>query len=583
MKFETSRSRAAVAALALTACTGSIGVDEASPDGHGNAGHGGGQSVAGAGGRTQGGGGATSAAPVEAAPAHVRRLSATELRNSAGDVLLGGKRPVATFSDETLPHAFSNLSDALSVPVEFASELQSFAEQTAAAATAPANLATILPCASKATDAASATSCVGQLLDGVGLRLYRRPLSADDRASLTTVYAEARAAGADFPQAAATVIEAMLQSPGFLFRTELGVGGARVTDTIVSLNSYEMASALSYAIWGSAPDAALLEAAANGRLGTPAEIEAQAKRLAADPKATAVLEDFLLQWTELDEVPKASKPVKEFTSSLATAMLDEAKAYVGNVVAGEATLERLLTSRATVTNRELGALYGVPTAGLGAALQPAQMDGSKRAGLFGLAGFMTVHTKGEFTPIYPGKFVRTRLLCQELGVAPPNIPPPAPPSPTVSTRERYADHASNAGCAACHKLMDPIGFGFERFDAIGRYRMTEDGGFALTGSGSLVGSDTDGPFTGPVELASKLAGSTVARSCMAAQLLEWAVGRAVASPESRTPADEPTIAALGKQATAGLADARAMLVAVTATDAFRFRDVSGLPAGGKQQ
>jgi hypothetical protein len=540
------------------------------------------------GGAAGGGGGPTSgpqtAGPLkDAAPARVRRLTARELRSSVGDVFFGGKAPAATFGREELPHAFDNLADALSVPLDFAADLQAFAEKVGA--DVAASLPTLSPCDAKGTEEACAT----KFIDTFGPRLYRRPLPVEARATLVEVYQGARKAGADLGKGIAAIVEAMVQSPYFVFRTELGEGGTPASGRdgkdgkIVRLGPYEIASALSYFLWSSTPDQPLLDAAKAGKLSSQAEIEAQARRMLEDPRAKETLRELFMQWFELDETTNASKPNAEFTPAIAAAMAAEARAFLTEVVDKEASVSSLLTSRSTFVNADLAKLYGLPATGMAAELKPATMDGTRRAGIFGLAAFMTVQTRGEFSPIFLGKFVRTKMLCQTLADAPPNVPPPPPASTKVSTRDRFKAHTDNAGCAACHTLMDPIGFSFERFDAMGRYRESERGGFALTGEGALTGTDVDGPFVGPVELGKKLAASASVRRCMAGQIAEFALGRAVATPTNRLPIDDRTLDALMGQAKsgAGVVDARALMAAVATSDSFLYRDVSGLPAGGK--
>ncbi len=517
-------------------------------------------------------GGAGSQAPVsppkQAPPARVRRLSGEEINNSIADVLLGGQPLERPLAPEIFAHAFDNEIANLGVPLQFAQDLQETAER--AAAQAAKNLASLVDCNPTAK---GEPACAAQTVDELGLQLYRRPVAPAEKTDLVATFTAARKI-VPYPQAIGTVLEAMLQSPNFIFRPELGAPGKPAK--VAPLEPYETASALSYLLWRSAPDRALLDAARSGALRHPAGVAAEARRLAADPKARRGLRSFLMQWLELSDPARVSKDpqlVPGFSPELMAALFRETELFVDDVLWSRGgTLNALLTSNATFVNADSAKLYGL--AGVtGKELRPATVDARQRSGVLTQPAFLASHIPGNaFGPIGLGQFVRTRLLCQPLPPPPPDIPPLPAATRTSSTRERFAMHASRAECASCHALMDPIGFGFERFDPLGRYREREPNGVALTGEGEIKNADVAGAFVGPAALAGKLLASGEVRACMAAQALRFATGRDVIDRAARVDADEKAIA----RAAAGALNLRELLVAMATSEAALYRDTTNV-------
>ena len=354
-----------------------------------------------------------------------------------------------------------------------------------------------MPC----NPAGAEDACADQFIKTFGKRAFRRPLGPEDIAGLTAVYKPGAAEGG-FASGIELVISTILQSPSFVYRVELGQKQGSIAGA-VKLTPYEVASRLSYFIWGTMPDQALFEAADAGKLGNAEGIAAQVERMMKDPRARSTLVAFNQRLFGTDIIDDASKDpmvYPQFNEELKASMKAEFRAFVEDALFdGDGRLETLLTSRTTFVDAALAALYGVPAPG-GAGLQKVQLDGTQRAGLLTSVGLLTAHTLSDTSaPIIRGKFIRERLLCTELAEPPPGLEVMAPtPKPGSTTRQLLEQHATDPSCTACHDLMDPIGFGYGNFDGIGRWRTTEEGK-AIDSSGRLSGTDVDGeyPRAGP--------------------------------------------------------------------------------------
>ena len=310
-------------------------------------------------------------------------------------------------------------------------------------------------------------------------------------------------------------LQGMLQSPRFLYRVEVGTGEA-VGANAVSLSSFEIAARLSYIFWNTLPDAELTRWAAAGGSMTKDGIVAQLPRVLGDPKGQEIVRSFLEGLIGLPGLPYAVKdptvyPDWTAVPTLPASMQGQARAFFDYVLnSQDGRLAPLLTSSRVFVNSDLASYYGA--AGQGT-LEALDLPPGKASGLLTLPALMTLMAKpDESWPIYRGKFVREALMCEELPPPPPNIPKPPDVQSGVSTRQRLSEHETNPACSGCHSLMDPIGFGFENYDGIGRFRTT-DGDQPIDSSGNIAQpSDVQGPFNGVAALATKLAGSTQARA-----------------------------------------------------------------------
>jgi hypothetical protein len=396
-------------------------------------------------------------------------------------------------------------------------------------------------------------ACLSAWISSFGARAWRRPLSAEEVARLEG-YALAEP---DRAQGVSVALQVMLASPSFLYRSEIGAprGDRYVLDDV------EVASALSYFLWGGPPDEALSADARAGALATGEGREAAARRMASDPRARAAVRRFALAWLGVEPlatVAKSDAMFPAFDEALRAAMREETADFVEAVVFGGGRFLDLLTARWTVADAPLRALYGLP-AGEGRVDLPAE-----RAGVLGHASILAVQAHSDQTsPIRRGLFVRQRLLCESFA------PPPAAAGgvpdvdPSATTRERFAQHAADPACATCHRFIDPLGFGFEAFDAVGAHRTTEHG-LPIDASGELrdvegQGSGTTTPFASLPELGDALAASEAAPACFVAQVVRFALGADVR-------VDDPRLASLQARFEASGGDILDLWVAVAGSD-----------------
>lgn len=523
---------AALTAWACAACAGAGGrgagntdVDGARSGSRGNAGTGSGTAGdgAGAGGTDALGGGAESGGapcpPDQVGTRTLHRLTPRQYDNTIAELVGLSGSWGAGFPADAVIDGFANEASSLVVSPLLADKLRDAAEDIAARV----ELSRLSPCATTAADA----SCTRELVQSFGERAFRRPLTDAD----VERYVALAATAGSFEAGVRLVVTAMLQSPHFLYRRELGTPSA---GELYALDDFEIASELSYVLWQSMPDAALFEAARAGALHTPEQIADAALRMIEAPAARETVRAFVLEWLGLDAiatVPKDPARFPELDAALRASMLREVERFVDHAMfERDGSLAGLLTSPTSFVDETLAAHYGVPLDPVAPAdasgLRPVELAAQERAGILTLAGTMMRHARSnDSSPVHRGKLVRERLLCQVPPPPPPGIvvqPPPVDPEKTA--RERYAAHSELQPCAGCHVLMDPIGFGFERFDGIGRYRDQENGQPIDVHGEILYSEGTDGAFEGTLQLAQALANSQEVRACYASKWLRFAYG-----------------------------------------------------------
>lgn len=562
--------------LVLFACTGQIngGPSRSGGNGNGNGDTGGtpprGTGGTGNPGGTGGAGGGSTTPQDDPGTAVFRRLSRTEYNNTVRDLLGDGTAPANAFPPDTESFK-SGFYRAGPISAVDANRLLEASERLATEAVR-SRLGMLLPCNPVPAAAADQDRCAQQFITQFGRRAYRRPLVTEESRALADYYAAQRLIpGQDFPGAIRMVIAAMLMSPNFLYRWELGPKAAIREGNLLRFNGYEMASRLSYFLWASMPDDALLAAAEKNELSTPAQLEAAARRLLADGRARDAVADFFVQWLDVTGLPELTKNTaryKSYSPEVAQSMLAEVREYGAHLMTrGDGRLETLLTSTATFLDARLAGVYGVGGV-TGTALGPANLDGKQRSGILTTAAFLAAHgSADESHPVKRGKTLADRLLCIDLPLPPDAVPDPADPAPNLSTRERFAEHGKNICARSCHEVLDPLGFAFEHYDAIGGYR-TEDGGKPVNASDSLVLDGTRRQFANAIELSSLLAQSNDVRSCMARQWLRFALRRI------ENDGDAASLAAARDAFQKKSNDIRELLVALVKTRAFTHRKAS---------
>lgn len=503
------------------------------------------------------------AQPIPRTP--LRRLTRFEYQNAARDLLRVDASAAQDLPADEITNSFDNNAGVLTVSSLHAEKYVLVSE--ALAKQAVADVPTHTACAAGLDEQA----CALEFAKAFGRRAFRRPTTAEDEQSLMSAYRAGREGGSH-AEGIEVMIRAALQSPNFLYRLETtSIADARPQ---VPVSQFELATRLSFLIWGSGPDDALLDAAAAGELGTKAQVAAKAREMLAEPRARAAITHFFRHWTgaqRLQITTKSTRDFPAFSPAAKAGMLSELPAFVEDVLwSGDHSLKSLLTASVGFVNAELASIYGVAAPASSGALARIELPIEQgRAGLLTQAGFLAVQAHPDQTsPVLRGKFVRAMLLCE---------PPPPPPadvdislpemSAGATARERLASHLIAPSCTTCHTLMDPIGLAFESFDAIGQHRDSE-GGQPLDLSGEvLMTADTAlaGPFTGVRELATKLADSQQVRACLATQWFRFASGRSEAT------ADQCSLSTMRGAFDGSNGDVLELIVASTQTDAFWFR------------
>jgi len=539
--------------------TGATGV---STSGGGTNGTGG----ASGGGSNGSGGSGVTADPNAAGLFPVQRLTSREYLNTVRDLFADtslGVGDVPNESDDLSNNAFP-FRQPNAIATFDAGNLQSAAEKLAT--NLSAHLSTVLPCTP--ANASAEAGCASQFIATFGPKIYRRPLTATEVSNLTALYQTGRTTlTLSFNGAIDLLVEAMLQSPGFVYHWETDPGPAVRDGSVVQLGGYQIANRLSYFLWGSMPDQALFAAAAAGQLATADGIQTQVARMLADPKAADMAADFFDDWLDVNVLatrPKDPNIYSMWNQDLASAMETEFRSFGSAALLGSGQFSDLLTGTASSVNQPLAAVYGLSGV-TGTTPTKVTLPAAQREGLLTLAGFLTVTgaTDGS-SPVRRGHAILTRLLCGVLPDPPNNVPPPQPPTAGLTTRQRFIQHDQNSCTGGCHSAMDPIGFGYEHYDGIGQFRTT-DQSLPVDSSGSITLDGQTHTFPDALALTNLLTASAQVQTCFATQWMRYALNR------WDTPDDLASIqSAAGAFQTSGL-NMRKLIAAVASSRTFRFR------------
>jgi len=471
----------------------------------------------------------------------LRRLTHSQYNHTVRDLLGDQTSPALQFPPEDFVNGFRNQSRGQSLSPLLVEAYSNAAEKLARSAFRGGDTHNLIPCKPSA-------ECGKRFVREFGLKAFRRPLAQDEQQR----YEQLLASDPNFMKGAQLVIEAMLQSPNFLFWMD--------TTPDPKMKVWAAASRLSYSLWDSMPDAELFAAAQRGELATRAGVEKQARRLLADPRSHESLDEFVSQWLRFDRLVTASKDRRKFpffTRETINAMTTEARTFVSDLVWNDDNFMKLFTADYGYVSPELARIYGVtaPAKDFDRVPFPA---GSERAGILGQGLFLALTAKPEdSSPTARGLFVREQFLCQHVPDPPPgvntNLPPVTEAKPQTN-RDRMSEHTTSASCATCHKLMDGVGFGLEKFDAIGARRdqlvlefrdkkgeEDED----LKGpkrivtlplnTQAYVAGIPNSEFSSPLELGAVLAKSAQCQECVVKQYFRFQAGR------TDTPADRPLL------------------------------------------
>jgi len=495
--------------------------------------------------------------------APVRRLTNVEYRNTVQE-LLGDDIPDLPEqpSDAVLQGSFEN--DALSLGpsdvriARYETAAVSLGQHAVASATARAR---VLPCAT------ADEACGREFVQSFGRRAFRRPLS-DEELGRWTAFFESQHASIDFDGAVELTIIGMLQTPQFLYRLE--TGGSEVNPDQLELSQHELASRLSYLLWETMPDDELFAAADAGELQTDAQLEAQARRLLVDDRARTAVRNFHRQWLYLDRVlgeDKVSELFPMWSTQARESAKEETLLFVENTFFDGGTVEDLFTSNFAYVDDVLAELYDIPTPA--EPWSQVELDPMERAGLLSRIAFLAGNAHdANGSPPLRGVYVMERLLCETRPSPPADVdtsPPEADPElGPMTNRELFEQRVAPPTCQGCHVRIDGFGYGFESYDAAGRFRM-EDNGLAVDASGYANGIGNDAEYEGPVELQNLLAESDVVRACVAKQWFTYANGRPM------EPADTCQVEAIQKAFAESGGNLVELLVTIVTRPEFRLR------------
>ena len=523
--------------------------------------------VGGAGAGTAGTGG-TGGAPVVFAPSAgaYRRLTASAFRNSLRDLLqgpvtIGGIEPDSWSVGGLASVSAATVSISAAGVEQYQTAIDAATSQAFADATRRSKL---LGCTPKST---TDTACFQSFVTRFGRLAWRQPLTAAQVTRYANLIANVAATMADANEGMRAGMQGLLLSPNFLYRLERGAAPAAGGNAFWQYTSSEVATRLSYFLTNSTPDATLLDLADAKGLDTKEAILAQADRLLASAAGRESVGNFASELYQLQIIASRAKDPKftEYTPALQTAMMQEIPAMFQAIVFDRnASALELLTTRSTFASKELAGLYGLPTTGLTSTSLTAvtlPADGL-RAGLLTTAGFLSLYAnQEEGSPTQRGRFIRETLLCQTIPLPPPDVSTvlPDPPAGVIYTkRQRLATHESVASCAVCHKMMDPLGLTLENFDAIGKYRST-DQNQPIDVSGDLDGTK----FNGPVELGQAVAARPEVADCLVRNMYRYGTGHV------ETASERPVLDALKSTFRSGGYHARDLMRDIVASDGFR--------------
>lgn len=373
--------------------------------------------------------------------------------------------------------------------------------------------------------------CAERIIKQFAERAFRRPVTRTEIKPIVELVESTVKSGRTFEQGIQVGIQVVLVSPHFLFRMEgLQNTSQASTSTIQKIGQYEIASRLSYFLWSTMPDETLFELAKQGRLDEPRTLQAQVKRMLKDPKSEAFVKNFAGQWLNLrnlEEISPDPRKFRGFNSKLKKDMRQETEEFFSYIMREDRSVIEFINADYTFMNERLAKFYGNKKI-KGEKFQKVKLDKTKRAGLITQASILTLTSNpGRTSPVKRGKWIMENILGTPPPAPPPNVPEletSARSKPNATLREQLALHRKIPGCAACHDQMDPLGLGFENFDAIGRWRYKE-GKKKIDSSGQLPNGQS---FKSPVELIAILEQRKqgFCRS-LTEKMLTYAIGRGV--------------------------------------------------------
>lgn len=498
------------------------------------------------------GSGPVDCAQPQAAAVRLTALSESQFNNSVLDILQVPGAPAAGLGE-----AFDDVS------------LEQRANVAAnVAAQAAANLAAWAPCTPPASG--SAASCEDQIIDNIGAKAYRHPLSDAERAELKKLF-DAGVAEKDFTTGVEWFLTGLLQSPDFVYQV-VRPDGSETPGEIRPLSAHEYATRLAYFIWDGPPDDPLIAAATNNELSDPTQREAHVSRMMQDQRFSRGVAQFYTRWLKLDGFREAARDVVEFDQTVVTALSTSLLMSATELYkTPNPNIASLFSGDTYYLNDVLGTFYGV--SGTGPDFQATAMTGQSRRGILTHPALMALLSRqDESFPIGRGLFVLRNVLCAVVPALPPDFTPPQQPEfeEGVSTRQRLEQHTADKFCQGCHRMINPAGFVFEAFDEVGRFRTTDHGNPIDTSASFALEMDVDGTYATGDEFLAKLSESKAMRACFAGKYLDFAVRNQVTDP-----ANACSIQAIA-QSFGASGDLKQLVASVAASDSFRMRFAEGV-------
>ena len=432
----------------------------------------------------------------------IRRLTKTEYGNTLRD-LLGVEGSIASaLPDEVSGEGYLNSVSPLQLEQYLAIAEQALDQVLSPEDAQPTDRQRRLfgePPASATDDRAAARDVARSL----ARKAYRRPPTEAELDVLLQVFELGKQSNLSYPASLRLLLKAILVSPQFLFITPAEAAPSETG--IVPLDDYQLASRLSYFLWGTMPDDELLALADRGKLHEPAQLQAQVKRLLEDPRSRALFDGFGAQWLGLDQMAGMTFDPEQFpqmTSQMRSAMYDEARLFFESIVRDNLPAQSFIESDYTFLNETLATIYGLEGTVTGPQMRRVRLSDANRGGILGMPGILAATSfPNRTSPVKRGVWVLEQVLGEHVPPAPPDVPALEKQDQAavanLTLRERTELHRTNAVCANCHQMLDPIGFGLENFDAVGRWREREAGGALIDAAGELPGGKR---FSSPKEL-----------------------------------------------------------------------------------
>ncbi|TWT71404.1 DUF1592 domain-containing protein [Crateriforma conspicua] len=466
--------------------------------------------------------------PKDPGPFVIRRLTKTEYANTLRDLFGVDPKVADRLPDEVSGEGYLNSLSPLQLEQYLAITDQVVNQVIATDESSPTNWHREwigkLP-----SDDSDVRATVGKIAGSLAKNVYRRPASDDEVAVLLDVFELGRGKGLSEIASLRLMLKAMLVSPQFLFITP--AEGTAAPAGIVPLDDHQIASRLSYLLWATMPDAELMALADSKRLHDPPTLKAQVNRMLNDPRSRALFDGFGTQWLGLTDLKTRAFDVSKFpqmTDAMRSAMYDEVRLFFEDVVRNNHSVTRLIDSDYTFLNNDLAEIYGLQDVVSGPEMRRVSLSDRNRGGILGMPGVLAATSfPNRTSPVIRGVWVLQQVLGEQVPSAPPDVPELETQDQqsvaNLTLRERTELHRTDPVCANCHQLLDPIGFGLENFDAIGRWRDQDENGLAIDATGELPDGSR---FTSPEELKAMIAGRVddFSRNLLE-KLLAYALGR----------------------------------------------------------